>query len=79
MLARTYTKRPSRQTEINALNATMAVIAWKQGIGFYKDAFKYPTNAASCGIDDLGRARQRGDGCGQWTLTSNWSTRSRPI
>ena len=27
--------------EINALNATMAVIAWKQGIGFYKDAFKY--------------------------------------
>ena len=27
--------------EINALNATMAVVAWKQGIGFYKDAFKY--------------------------------------
>ena len=27
--------------EINALNATMAVIAWKQGIRFYKDAFKY--------------------------------------
>ena len=27
--------------EINALNATLAVIAWKQGIGFYKDAFKY--------------------------------------
>ena len=28
-------------SEINALNATLAVIAWKQGIGFYKDAFKY--------------------------------------
>ena len=27
--------------EINSLNATLAVIAWKQGIGFYKDAFKY--------------------------------------
>ena len=27
--------------EINALNATLAVIAWKQGIGFYKDAFRY--------------------------------------
>ena len=26
--------------EINALNATLAVIAWKQGIGFYKDARK---------------------------------------
>ena len=25
--------------EINALNATLAVVAWKQGIGFYKDAF----------------------------------------
>ena len=27
--------------EVNALNAALAVIAWKQGIGFYKDAFKY--------------------------------------
>ena len=27
--------------EVNALNATLAVIAWKQGLGFYKDAFGY--------------------------------------
>lgn len=27
--------------EMNSLNAALAVIAWKQGIGFYKDAYGY--------------------------------------
>ena len=27
--------------EMNSLNATLAVIAWKQGIGFYRDAYGY--------------------------------------
>ena len=27
--------------EMNSLNAALAVIAWKQGIGFYRDAYGY--------------------------------------
>ena len=53
--------------EVNALNATLAVIAWKQGIGFYKDAFRYRrmrlhvASASWAGYDGVADDANEGD------------------